>query len=116
MGDLMGMERGRATIVLAALFVFGVLYNAFVEWLERDDRDRGFTSLLVVGGVIVTLGGAAMLVGWELILVLALCFTASGTPMIIGSLARYARERAEAEKFCRSSVEELLRGDDGDGS
>jgi len=117
MKDAIGMEIGwDVAAVMGGLLLFGIGYNAFVEWLERGGRDRGFTSLLVVAGVTVTLFGALIVIGWWSTLVLILCFLASGTPMIVGSLARYARERMEAEKVSRLNVVQWLQVDDGESS
>lgn len=88
--------------VMAGLLVFGVGYNAFVAWLEREGHAEGYVALLVVVGTLVTLAGAAMLIGMEAVVQVGLCFVASGMPMIIGSCARHVRER-------RATLEEVKR-------
>lgn len=111
-GETMGTELGwELAAVMAGLLLFGVGYDWLVTRLEERGHDQGYTSLLVVGGVLITLAGAGLLVGWWTVAVISLCFTASGTPMIVGSVCRYARERRQDEEAARLLVEENL--DDG---
>ena len=94
--------------VYAALTVFGILYNALVGWLEREMSDHGYTAFLVVGGVIVTLAGATILIGWQSAFLTGLCFAASGLPMIVGSMWRSLRRRtSERARIHRDAVNAL---------
>jgi ACR3 family arsenite efflux pump ArsB len=95
-------------MIFLGLFLFGIAYNAFVAWLERAALDRGYTAILVVVGTLVTLGGYALLAGWEQALTVLLCFVASGTPMIAGSIWRYVTRRQQEEKSLETLVRELL--------
>ncbi len=97
--------------VLAGLLLFGIGYNRFVTWLERQGHDRGYTALLVVGGVLVTLAGAIPITGWWTIMVITLCFVASGTPMIVGSIWRHIQARAREDEALRQAALEVLNGD-----
>src|SRR3990172_6568261 len=45
--------------VLFGLFMFGLMFNGLVDWL--GERKEGYVSLMVVGGVLVTLGGIAFI-------------------------------------------------------
>lgn len=99
---------GGCIAVLEALFIGGVAYNAFVAWLEREGRDRGFTALLVVIGVLITLVGYACIIGIKHALLAFFCFAASGTPMIIGSVWRYSQHRRQAESTAESAAIEAL--------
>lgn len=90
------------------LFLFGFGYNELVAWMERQGYDRGYTALLVVGGVLVTLLGVAVLIGFEAAMVVFGCFVASGLPMIVGSMQREARKRKEDEDRAFSQAKELL--------
>lgn len=75
--------------VLIALFLCGMIYNyAVVDKIERLHPPLGVTAFEVVGGVLFTLVGFALLVGVEAMLLALLCFAASGVPMILGSLQR----------------------------
>lgn len=94
--------------VITGLLLFGVAYNALVEYLERDGRDRGYTAFLVVGGTLVTLGGVALLIGLEGAGMALACFSASGLPMVVGSVSRYARARVAAEEQIRQITREIL--------
>ena len=96
--------------VMIGLLLFGMVYNALVELLERDGHDQGYTAFLVVGGTLVTLGGVALLVGLEGAAVALACFSASGLPMVVGSVSRYARGRAAAEEQARQITREILNG------
>lgn len=102
----------RDMIILTILFLFGVGYNEFVEWLEENGYDRGYTSLLVVFGTMVTVGMAGFLIGWQNAIRLLMAFGASGLPMIIGSIERYVRERSEDELWGRQIAQEVLHGKD----
>lgn len=76
--------------MLALLFVVGIGYN----WLMGKLQNRaGYTAFYVAGGVLITLGGVAI-VFWQAALLTLAAFVASGTPMIIGSMYRYMRETA----------------------
>ena len=80
--------------ILLVLAGFGYVYNRWVESLERQGHDRGYMSLIVALGCAVTLAAAALIIGLEPVLWTFICFAASGTPMIIGSISRYCRARA----------------------
>lgn len=93
--------------VFWALVAFGILYNAFVAWLERKGYAEGFMSLIVATGVLVTLVGVSI-ISIEAALMALGGFVATGTPMIIGSIVRYliARDRAK-----RLIIKDLLSDD-----
>jgi hypothetical protein len=80
-------------VILVALFWFGVAYNAWVGDLR--ERKEGYTALLVVVGVIVTLLGAA-LINWQAALIVFACFAASGLPMVLGDIQRTIKLREDA--------------------
>ncbi len=107
-GEVRGIE---LAAVLLGLLLFGIGYNWFVTRLEQEGHDRGYTSLLVVAGVMATLAGALVIVGWQAVMVVALCFIASGLPMIWGSIVRHVRERAAEARLARELIEERLNGD-----
>lgn len=87
-----------ALATIGALYFFGCYYNRLVEELESNGHDRGFMSLLVVVGVAVTgIGYSIVVNSIEHLLVLVGCFVASGIPMIVGSIKRYNRCRAQEE-------------------
>lgn len=90
--------------VWVGLFLFGWLYNWAVAALQASGRERGATAWLVVGGVLVTLAGAGLIVGFETTWVVLLLFGASGLPMIIGAWKRYTDER-KAEEARRAEDE-----------
>lgn len=85
-------------VTLAGLFFFGLAFNGLVNAL--DERKSGYVSLLVAGGVLITLGGVAI-VSWQCALLALAMFAASGTPMIIGEAARAVRKREAALRVLR---------------
>jgi hypothetical protein len=96
--------------IAAVLALFGLVYNWVVKWLEKDGRHEGYVAILVVGGVLATLGGLAVLRGFEIAVYVALLFVASGTPMILGSIARYMNKRAEDERRSKEDICASLEG------
>jgi len=87
--------------VFAGLAFFVVLYNSFLGWMSNHKYHEGFTSLLVIVGVVVTVGGCGFLIGWQAMGTLLLGFVASGTPMVVGELGRYVVRRSKAQKALR---------------
>jgi hypothetical protein len=76
------------------LLLCGILYDHFVVGpIERTSPPLGVTAWEVVGGVLFTAVVFGMIAGWEHMLLLLLCFSASGIPMIVGSYLRH-HERA----------------------
>jgi len=100
------MEFGTTTIVvLIVLALFGAAYNYSIALLGT--RQRGFTSLLVAFGVLMTLSGIHAINPQAAVITLA-AFTASGTPMIIGSIARYIAKRHAEEQKLAALIHEVL--------
>jgi hypothetical protein len=77
--------------IYLALLLFGIGYNLLAAWAEKTGFIKGYTSLFVVGGVVITVAATA-LVNLTFALVTAGAFIASGTPMILGSMVRHKRE------------------------
>lgn len=98
MGATSDQEFNMIVILLFALFMFGWAFNALVGWL--DERKDGYTSLLVAAGVLITLGGVAM-IDWRAAVLCLICFTASGGPMILGDIGRAIRKREAAMRMMR---------------
>ena len=89
--------------VIIGLFLFGVAYNAFVGWTQRRGYEEGYTAILVVIGVLVTLAGVAI-IDWSAARITAFAFIASGSPMIAGSIWRHVRAR---ERAIRAIIQEV---------
>jgi len=107
----MNIPMERAVAVCAALITFGIGYDALVRWLERKVPDHGYNAFLVAGGTLVTLIGAAFLIGPQNALLTLACFVASGLPMIIGSVHRSVRQRAQEREQSAQDAMEALRGE-----
>jgi hypothetical protein len=99
------VELGQLLVIYASLVLFGIGFNAVTAWAERRGYIEGFTSLMVVIGVAVTLTPFLILDCSVLYVVGG--FVCSGLPMIIGSIGRYMRMRARAQA-------EIARLHDGD--
>lgn len=107
---------------------FGVWYNRWVERLQDDGSDRGYVSLLVVVGVVVTVLGVTMVVGvlagpgmaLAVLCIELVLFLCSGMPMVWGSVARHLERRREKQMGWRAMTQGLvdlardLGGEDGD--
>ena len=91
-----GSDSGTILAVFLGLVLFGVVYNAFVEWLEGRGYTEGYLALIVAVGVFVTIVGIAV-INFQAAIIALVAFAGSGLPMIIGSIVRYLRNR-EAEK------------------
>lgn len=114
-----------ATIGLGWLFLvaclgvlIGILYNHFVNWLHAEKHDQGYTALLVVGGVVITLGLALPFIGLEHTAIVTVLFICTGTPMIVGDVWRYVVERRQRAQKLAKTLKELggLDEVEGDGN
>ncbi len=95
---MIGYDSGVIFAIFGVLFVFGYLYDRAVTWLERNGYDEGYTALLVVGGVLVTLGGVAA-VDWRAALLGLGAFASSGFWMVIGSWWRHVQRRRHGQEL-----------------
>lgn len=109
-GEESGINLGIFAAVILAAVLFGLAYNALVAWLERTGRDEGYTALLVVAGVGVTLGLSAFLIGLYPVLVVLAVFACTGTPMTIGSIYRHMEARRQAREKLQATLQEFRNG------
>ena len=91
-------------VVSGFVFLLSFIYNDIVRWLEDGGYAEGYTSFLVVGGVVVTLLGLACIDRAAAVLALIL-FSASGLPMVVGSMWRHARRRKADQDGMRKDAE-----------
>lgn len=99
--------------VAAGLFALSVAYDAWVARLERGGHDRGFLGFIVALGCGYTLAGAIPLIGVRAVMWVLLCFVASGTPMIVGSVVRYVKARElEQKRLTQVAAESLEAAED----
>lgn len=85
-----------ATVFLV-LSLGSIGYNFFVAWFQ--EKHEGYTAFFVVGGVLWTLGGAAVLIGIKAALTVLVCFAFSGLPMVFGSMLRNREDGAQARRL-----------------
>lgn len=97
-GTTSGSTFGAFPAVLASLFIFGLIYNAVINWLHRTGYIEGYTAFTVVIGVGAIIIGAAFTLGLQAGLILLALSAAAGTPMVFGDIARHVRARRRAER------------------
>lgn len=95
-------------LTCAGLLVFGMLYDAWVARVNRLPGSEGYTSLLVVIGVGVTVVATLPLIGGEAFIHVILAFVASGAPMIYGSIKRHLEARAREDQALRDQAQHII--------
>ena len=100
---MIGHELGSIVATFLGLFLFGIGYNWFVNHI--GSKAEGYMSLIVSLGVFVTLIGVGILSIQSALLSLG-AFVATGTPMIIGSIARYVQKREAALKAIKEDLKD----------
>lgn len=86
-------------LALILAITLGILYDHLVTRLNRTGKTEGYTALLVVGGVILTLALAAPFITFQDGLTLTAFFIATGTPMILGDIVRYIKKREKGRRL-----------------
>jgi hypothetical protein len=95
-GNYFGVDLGVVAVTAVTLLAFGAAYNWLVGQLTRRGHTDGYTWLLVVVGVLVTIVAAGFTIGWAAVILLGIYFVASGLPMAAGDIWRHvAARRAE---------------------
>lgn len=107
-----GVEMGTVIGILAGLFGFGIGYDQLMRLVEDYRPEHGYTAIFVAFGVLVTLGGLALIAGLEAALWALACFAASGLPMIAGSMVRNMLRQAVDEAGVRRVAREALDDDE----
>lgn len=100
-----GCESALYVITAISLLTFGLCYNLTVGWLEDNGYDQGYTSFLVVIGILITLILIIPIIGLTTFAILTFAFTFSGLPMIIGHIWRHVRERQRSAIEFRKFLE-----------
>lgn len=96
--------------VSIGLLLFGILFNLLVSWL--GNRKTGYTALLVVVGVSVTVIGTIPVIGLDNALFLGLAFVCSGLPMILGDIWRSIRDRERADQLAKQFIVRIAEAHD----
>jgi ABC-type Mn2+/Zn2+ transport system permease subunit len=97
--------------VYGGLFLFGILYNLVVGYLEKTGRAEGYTSALVIIHILVSVGIASLLVGQHAAALVMWCHVASGAPLTIGSFWRQSGKNIRNKAALRESAKkEASRG------
>lgn len=95
-GTYLGVDLGAVAVTGVVLLAFGGAFNWLVGQLSRRGHTDGYTWLLVVIGVLVTVVAAGFTIGWPAVILLGVYFAASGLPMAAGDIWRHvAARRAE---------------------
>lgn len=91
-------------MVLGVLFVFGIIYDKFVSWLEYQGHEQGNTAWLVVLGDGITVLMAWPLFGFKAFAQIFGLFVASGTPMLLGSIKRFWEAQRKADHHSQKAL------------
>ena len=111
-GALSGLQPGEIGAVCVGALLFGIAYNAFTAWFNRSGQGEGYTAFLVVGGVLVTLAFAAILIGVTNALWVLAVFGCTGLPMVIGDVHRYTQQRKQATEELRAALLDVSSNND----
>lgn len=82
-----------AVAVFFLLLIFGYFYNRLMDALIGKEH----LSLYVAGGVLITIGAAALF-SWKAGLLMLALFAADGLPMVVGEFKRTHRHTEERKK------------------
>jgi hypothetical protein len=105
-----------SSLVLTALVVFSIFYNRHIARLERRGSDRGYMAFIVAFGVFITLSGINIIIAvattahlaLQICLISLAAFTASGLPMIWGSVTRHTQQRYKTDQAIQRLPDELF--------
>lgn len=94
--DMMPIE---IVLVLLIEFLFGIGYNLLVAWWHRHRFSHVSISVAIgVAGTLVIPLAVWFRELWLPVFVLLVCFTASGIPMIVGSMKRTVRRKDDKKR------------------
>ena len=85
-----------AQTILAAL-AFGVIY-ALIVYIPLHGKHGGYTSLLVVVGVMVSLAISIAEIGLENVLRVLMVFACTGGPVILGEAIRTKYDKTKRQR------------------
>ncbi len=91
---LFGTQSGAIVATCVGLAIFGYGFNALVTYLSRRGLSEGYTWLLVVAGVAVTVLAAGFTIGWGNVILLTIYFVCDGFFMAAGDIWRHVKARA----------------------
>lgn len=94
--------------ILIYELLIGILYAILVRMMSRAGV-RGQTAWLVVVGVAFTVSIAASLIGILHVVMLALCFTASGIPMIVEYVDRVHKEEKADQEIAAKVLDNVMQ-------
>ena len=87
-----GIDSGTIIAIYLALFVFGIGYSVFLNWLAKEKYIEGFTSILVGLSIGITMATMAIINPMFTLIFLG-ALISSGLPMIFWATWKYMRER-----------------------
>ena len=106
---MIGTGSGMVAVGIGAV-MFGVLY-ALVVFIPLHGKHEGYTSLLVVGGVMGTLVFVGLVYGFEIALGVGLIFVGTGGPMVAGEAIKTKYEELREARRLAAEIEEMLHDD-----
>lgn len=89
--------------VYIGLILVGIIYAILIYWVSEKGYLEGYTSLAVVGGVLITLAGVYFIFPLAVAYTLG-AFFCTGTPMIVGDWLKNVRRRAKEQERIRAEA------------
>lgn len=99
---MIGVTSGIITVYIGLILV-GIIYAILIYLISEKGYLEGYTSLAVVGGVLVTLAGVYFIFPLAAAYTLG-AFVCTGTPMIIGDWLKNVRRRAKEQERIRAEA------------
>jgi hypothetical protein len=94
--------------VLAVLLIFGIGYAWLTNVMARKGIDDQ-TVWMVIGGVLVTVLGASLVIGLVPTVLILGCFAASGLPMVVEFVSRVESAKQADKQTARKASRDLLK-------
>jgi hypothetical protein len=101
-----GSESGAIAAGMGAV-LFGVVY-ALLVYIPLHGKHAGYTSLLVVGGVLGTLAFVGAVYGVDVALGVGLLFCCTGGPMIVGEAVKTKWLELQAGRDMAARIEKVI--------
>ena len=103
-GDITGGKPELFIALLVIALAFGFGYAALVRRARKKGVIDRYTSLMVVGGVAITVSLGVPIFGIQPAVILLLLFTATGTPMVFENVDHHTKiDLAEREALKHGS-------------
>lgn len=95
-------------VLMAGLFLFGIIYSYVIYLGEKGKYLEGFRWLAVIVGVAVPVIGVAVL-DWMMALKVFMLFAAAGTPVVLFCIYQYVTKRKASQDAIKKEVDRERR-------